>query len=51
MMEVGNSEQRRLRQVHLGIDPDRGEIYRATRGYLRRHVLFHGLYRLGLFKY
>jgi glycosyltransferase involved in cell wall biosynthesis len=51
MMDIGTSEQRRLRESHLGYDPDRGEIHRATRGYLRRHVLFHGLYRLGLLKY
>ena len=51
MMAVGADEQRRLRQAHLGYDPDWGEIHCATRGYLRRHVLFHGLYRLGLLKY
>ena len=51
MMAVGTDEQRQLRQAHLGYDPDRGQIHRATRGYLRRHVLFHGLYRLGLLKY
>ena len=51
MMDVGNSEQRRLRESHLGYNPDGGQIHRATRGYLRRHVLFHGLYRLGLLKY
>ena len=51
MIDVGNSEQRRLRESHLGYDPDQGEIHRATRGYLRRHVLFHGLYRLGLLKH
>jgi glycosyltransferase involved in cell wall biosynthesis len=51
MIQVGNNEQRRLRQLYLGRDPESAEIHRATRGYLRRHVLFHGLYRLGLFKY
>src|SRR5262245_45165552 len=51
MMEVGSREQRRLRHVYLGYDPDRAAVHRATRGYLRRHVLFHGLYRLGLLKY
>jgi glycosyltransferase involved in cell wall biosynthesis len=51
MMKVGTDEQRQLRQVHLGHDPDGGEIDRAIRGYLRRHVLFHGLYRYGLIKY
>jgi glycosyltransferase involved in cell wall biosynthesis len=51
MAEVGNNEQRRLRQAHLGYDPDGGEIHRAIRGYLHRHVLFHGLYRWGLLKY
>src|SRR5262245_37299930 len=51
MVEVGSREQRRLRHAHLGYDPDRAAVHRATRGYLRRHVLFHGLYRLGLLKY
>ena len=51
MIEVGSSEQRRLRQAHLGYDPDGAAIQRATRAYLRRHVLFHGLFRLGLVKY
>src|SRR5262245_5563997 len=45
MMKVGADEQRRLRQIHLGYDPDGGEIDRAIRGYLRRHFFFHGLYR------
>ena len=51
MKDLGDNEQARLRRAHLGYDPDGPEIHRATRGYLRRHVLFHGLYRLGLFKY
>jgi glycosyltransferase involved in cell wall biosynthesis len=51
MIKVGVDEQRRLRQIHLGYDPDGGEIDRAIRGYLRRHVFFHGLYRSGLLKY
>jgi glycosyltransferase involved in cell wall biosynthesis len=51
MLVVGSDEQSRLRHLHLGYEPDRGEIHRATRRYLRRHVVFHGLYRLGLLKY
>jgi glycosyltransferase involved in cell wall biosynthesis len=51
IMEVGRDEQRRLRKVYLGYDPDRRTLHRATLGYLRRHVLFHALYRLGLVEY
>ena len=51
MRDIGDKEQRRLRQTHLGYDPDNPEIHRAIRGYLRRHVLFHGLFRWGLLEY
>jgi Glycosyl transferase family 2 len=51
MREVGDSEQRRLRQAHLGYDPDYPEIHRAIRWYVRRHIVFHGLFRWGLLEY
>ena len=50
-VDVGHDEQRKLRRIHLGHDPTGAEVGRAIRGYLRRHVLFHRLYKLGLFNY
>ena len=48
MRKVGADEQKRLRQRHLGYDPTGKEIGRKIKGYLRRHVLFHRLYKLRL---
>jgi hypothetical protein len=35
MIEVGNNEQRRLRQAHVGHDPSGEEIHVTISGYLR----------------
>jgi glycosyltransferase involved in cell wall biosynthesis len=51
MMEVGHNKQRQLRRIHLGRDPTGPEVDRAIRPYLRRHVLFHRLYKLKLLNY
>jgi hypothetical protein len=48
MRKVGADEQKRLRQRHLGYDPTGKEIGHKIKGYLRRHVLFHRLYKLRL---
>src|SRR5215470_13888907 len=48
MRRVGAEEQRRLRRQHLGYDPSGKEIGRNIKRYLRRHVLFHRLYKLRL---
>ena len=48
MRRVGAEEQRRLRRQHLGYDPTGKEIGRNIKRYLRRHVLFHRLYKLRL---
>ena len=49
--EVGKEEMKRLRLEHLGFDPDDAQVSRAIAGFLRRHVLFHRLYKLGLMRY
>ena len=48
---VGAEESRRLRQTHLGFDPTPKQIDKAIAGYLRRHVLYHRLYKLKLLRY
>jgi len=45
---VGAEEQKRLRRQHLGYEPTAKDIARNIKGYLRRHVLFHRLYKLRL---
>jgi glycosyltransferase involved in cell wall biosynthesis len=51
MMDVGNREMFRLRRVHLGYEPEYSEIEHSIRGYLRRQILFHWLYKCGLLRY
>jgi len=46
--QVGAEEQKRLRRRHLGYEPTGKEIRHNIKGYLRRHVLFHRLYKLRL---
>jgi glycosyltransferase involved in cell wall biosynthesis len=46
MFDVGEQESRRLRMIHLGFEPDGEAINDAVAGYLRRHVLYHRLYKL-----
>jgi hypothetical protein len=48
---VGAEESRRLRQTHLGFDPTPKQIDKAIAGYLRRHVLYHRLYKLKVLRY
>jgi GT2 family glycosyltransferase len=48
--DLGEVEQMRLRQIHLGFVPSYRDIKRAMRPYLRRHVVHTRLYRLGLLK-
>jgi glycosyltransferase involved in cell wall biosynthesis len=48
LLKVGADEQKRLRRRHLGYEPKGKEIGRKTKGYLRRHVLFHRAYKLRL---
>jgi hypothetical protein len=48
--DVGHEEQQRLRQIHLGAVPDGRAIGRHIAGYLRKQVLFHRLYKLGVLK-
>lgn len=49
--DVGDKEQDRLRKAHLGWEPTREQIWQEIRGYIRRHVLYHRLYKAGLFRY
>jgi glycosyltransferase involved in cell wall biosynthesis len=51
MLATHNEETRRLREVHLKRDPAGREIRFAIRGYLRRHVVVHRLYKAGLLRY
>jgi glycosyltransferase involved in cell wall biosynthesis len=49
--EIVRMEMNRLRRAHLGFEPGDRALQRAIAGYLRRHVLFHRLYKLGVLKY
>jgi glycosyltransferase involved in cell wall biosynthesis len=48
--EVGDAEQMRLRETHLGFRPTYSDINRAIRSYLRRHVIRSRLYDFGLLR-
>ena len=49
--EIGESECRALRKLHLGRDPSQGEIDKAIRPFVKRHVLYHRLYKFPLVRY
>lgn len=51
MAEFGIGEMRRLRRRCHGRDVSAAEIERATGPYLRRHLVYQDLYRLGLLRY
>lgn len=51
MAEVGDQEMSRLRERCHGRVVSPGEVNRRVRPYLRGHVLYHKLYRLGLLRY
>lgn len=48
---IGNQEQDRLREIHLGWTPKPRQIEAKSRRYLRRHVLYHRLYKAGILRY
>lgn len=50
-MKVGLEESSRLRLTHLGFDPTPMQIHSAIAGYMRRHVLYHRLYKLKVLRY
>lgn len=49
--DLGYREMSRLRERTLGRLPTDSEIYYQTLPYLRKHVFFHKLYRLGILPY
>jgi glycosyltransferase involved in cell wall biosynthesis len=51
LFSVGTVESQRLRLAHLGFTPTPVEIRDAMSGYLRRHVLYHRLYKLKVLRY
>jgi glycosyltransferase involved in cell wall biosynthesis len=51
MADVGNVEMNRLRERMHGRPVTHQEIHSALRPYLRKHVAYHKLYRLGLLRY
>src|SRR5205814_5901148 len=51
MTDVGSREMERLRERCHGRRVFPAEVQRHCRWYLRRHVLFHKLYRAGLLSY
>jgi glycosyltransferase involved in cell wall biosynthesis len=51
MSDVGARESARLRERYIGRKVDQQDIDSAIRPYLRRHVLFHRLYKLPLLSY
>lgn len=46
MLDTGEEESRRLRKTYLGFIPDSKSINKAMKGYMRRHVIYHRLYKL-----
>jgi SAM-dependent methyltransferase len=48
---VGAQEIERLRQRALGRPVSQAQIHRALEPYLRRHFIYHKLYRLGVLRY
>ncbi len=51
MMDVGNEEMDRVRELTLGRRPEQNEVKRAIRPYMRRQGLFHRLHKIGLLRY
>jgi glycosyltransferase involved in cell wall biosynthesis len=51
MLDIHQEETRRLRRTHLARDPSSMEVNRVMRGYYRRQVLFHRLYKARLVRY
>jgi glycosyltransferase involved in cell wall biosynthesis len=51
IFDVGQRESGQLRKIHVGFDPDAKAITRAIAPYLRRHVLYHRLYKLKILRY
>ena len=49
--ELGEAEMARLRSRVLGREPERSEILHAMRGYLKRHIVLHKLYRARILRY
>jgi hypothetical protein len=49
--EIGEAEMARLRSRELGREPERSEILHAMRGYLKRHIVLHKLYRARILRY
>jgi glycosyltransferase involved in cell wall biosynthesis len=48
MCDIAEEESERLRLTHLGFIPKPKQIDHAIAGYLRRHVIYHRLYKLKL---
>jgi Glycosyl transferase family 2 len=51
MLDAGLREMSILRQRMIGHTPSAQEIHRGMRPYVRRHVIVHRLYKLGVFDY
>jgi FkbM family methyltransferase len=51
MQDVGFHEMNRLRERCHGRQVTSPEIHRGLEGYLRRHIVYHKLYRLGILRY
>jgi hypothetical protein len=51
MIEVGAKEMDRLRERCHGRRVTVDDISQNLRGYLRQHILYHKLYRLGILRY
>ncbi len=50
-IDVGERESKILRERHVGEALKRIAIHRAIKGYMRRHVLLHRLYKLSMVQY
>jgi hypothetical protein len=48
---VGQQEMFRLREQCHGRPVTQAEVNQAVRPYMRQHVIYHGLYRLGVLRY
>jgi glycosyltransferase involved in cell wall biosynthesis len=51
LADVGSSEMNRLRDQHVGKPVSAEDVWHYLRPYMRRHKVYHKLYRLGVLRY
>jgi hypothetical protein len=51
LADLGSQEMHRLRERQAGRPVSDGEVWRYVEAYMRRHKIYHKLYRLGVLRY